>query len=116
MSKMMKIKRARWEKRWDDPNDAKACPFCGRYMTEAVQHHIIPRSVTNRKHPAQWLNDERNLLDVCFGCHDEGVVVEGREGRLNLHTKLGKKLCCEKQKELHSDWDMGVRPWGAVLV
>ena len=80
-----------------------ACQLCGK-GTATNEHHILPRSRTSRKHPAWWLNDERNLLLVCVECDSP-----------MLHTKAGIARCIAIQRARHPEWDFTCEPWGVYL-
>ena len=95
-----------------DVQDDFVCPFCPGYAS--IGHHIVPRSRTSKKHPANWLNDPRNVLWVCAQCHFCGIEVEGHK-TVHLHTLPGIKLCIEKQQELHPEWDYDELPWRPYL-
>lgn len=75
------------------------CALCGRPATDL--HHIVPRSRTSRKHPAEWLNDPRNLIALCQGCHSNDRPTRVR--------------CVQVMRERHKDWDYNVAPWAEYL-
>lgn len=81
----------------------QTCPLCRRGQA-TNEHHIIPRSRTSRKHPAWWLNDERNLIVVCVECDSP-----------MLHTPDGIRRCLVIQIQRYPGLDFHCAPWGPYI-
>ena len=79
------------------------CPLCRKRQATNL-HHVICRARTSKKHPAWWLQDERNLLLVCVECDSP-----------MLHTKAGIARCIAIQRERYPLLDFTCEPWGGYL-